>query len=93
MCPRIDIFSIESNLNSNQVIQAINKTNHSRIPVYKENLDNIIGVLHIKDLLPFLEKKEFEWETHENLILSKNISLTSKKDNSYKWSLNLNTDY
>ena len=52
MCPRIDIFSIESNFNSNQVIQAINKTNHSRIPVYKENLDNIIGVLHIKDLLP-----------------------------------------
>ena len=47
MCPRIDIFSIESNLNSNQVIQAINKTNHSRIPVYKENLDNILGVLPV----------------------------------------------
>ena len=77
MCPRIDIFSIESNLNSNQVIQAINKTNHSRIPVYKENLDNIIGVLHIKDLLPFLEKKEFEWQNllREPLFIPENKKL------------------
>ena len=77
MCPRIDIFAIESSLSFNEVIQAINRTNHSRIPVFKDNLDNIIGVLHIKDLLPYIEKKEFEWQNllREPLFIPENKKL------------------
>ena len=62
MCPRIDIFALDSKLKSEEIIKSITTTNHSRIPVFDENLDKIIGVLHIKDLLPFLDKKEFQWK-------------------------------
>ena len=77
MCPRMDIFALEAELTSNEVIHYINKTNHSRIPIYKENLDKIIGVLHIKDLLPFLENKEFEWKNllREPLFIPENKKL------------------
>ena len=62
MCPRIDIFALDSKLKSEEVLKSITRTNHSRIPVYDENLDKIIGVLHIKELLPFLDKKDFQWK-------------------------------
>ena len=62
MRPRIDIFALDSKLKSEEIIKSITTTNHSRIPVFDENLDKIIGVLHIKDLLPFLDKKEFQWK-------------------------------
>ena len=62
MRPRIDIFALDSKLKSEEIIKSITATNHSRIPVFDENLDKIIGVLHIKDLLPFLDKKEFQWK-------------------------------
>ena len=77
MRPRMDIFALEAELTSNEVIHSINKTNHSRIPIYKENLDKIIGVLHIKDLLPFLENKEFEWKNllREPLFIPENKKL------------------
>jgi len=62
MRPRIDIFALDSKLKSEEVLKSIIATNYSRIPVFDENLDKIIGVLHIKDLLPFLDKKEFQWK-------------------------------
>ena len=62
MRPRIDIFALDSKLKSEEVLKSITATNYSRIPVFDENLDKIIGVLHIKDLLPFLDKKEFQWK-------------------------------
>ena len=62
MRPRIDIFALDSKLKSEEIIKSITTTNYSRIPVFDENLDKIIGVLHIKDLLPFLDKKEFQWK-------------------------------
>ena len=62
MHPRIDIFALDSKLKSEEVFKSITRTNHSRIPVYDENLDKIIGVLHIKELLPFLDKKDFQWK-------------------------------
>ena len=62
MRPRIDIFALDSKLKSKEILKSITATNYSRIPVFDENLDKIIGVLHIKDLLPFLDKKEFQWK-------------------------------
>ena len=62
MRPRIDIFALDSKLKSEEILKSIITTNYSRIPVFDENLDKIIGVLHIKDLLPFLDKKEFQWK-------------------------------
>ena len=62
MHPRIDIFALDGKLKSEEVLKSITTTNYSRIPVFDKNLDKIIGILHIKDLLPFLDKKEFQWK-------------------------------
>ncbi len=62
MCPRIDVFALEDTEDYETVLKKITKHGHSRVPVFKENIDNIIGVLYIKDLLPHLEKKKFSWQ-------------------------------
>lgn len=77
MRPRIDIFALEMGINSEEVLRSIVTTNFSRIPVYDDNLDKIIGVLHIKDLLPFLDTKEFKWKEllREPLFIPENKKL------------------
>ncbi|HEY9185392.1 MAG TPA: gliding motility-associated protein GldE [Salegentibacter sp.] len=61
MRPRMDIFALNENLNYKEIIPEIIKNGYSRIPVYKENIDNIIGILYVKDLLPYIEENKFEW--------------------------------
>ena len=61
MRPRLDIHAFNNMLNYDEVLKNIIENNFSRIPVYKDDLDNIIGILYVKDLLPFLDKKEFNW--------------------------------
>ncbi len=62
MCPRTDVFALSDDENFTNIIEKIIKEGHSRIPVYHENIDEIIGVLYTKDLLPHLNKKTFKWE-------------------------------
>jgi len=62
MIPRIDIFALSSTEIYEEVISKIVKKGYSRNPVYKDNVDEIIGVLYAKDLLPHLNKKEFNWQ-------------------------------
>jgi gliding motility-associated protein GldE len=61
MRPRIDIHAFKNTLSYDQILKNIIKNSISRIPVYKDELDTIVGILYVKDLLPFLDKKEFEW--------------------------------
>ena len=61
MRPRIDIHAFKNTLSYDQILKNIIKNSFSRIPVYKDELDNIVGILYVKDLLPFLDKKEFDW--------------------------------
>ena len=61
MCPRIDVFALESNKKILDVIDDLISKGFSRVPVYKENLDKIMGVLYVKDLLPHLENDNFNW--------------------------------
>ena len=77
MRPRIDIFALEMSISSDEVLRSIVSTNFSRIPVYDDNLDKIIGVLHIKDLLPFLDTKDFQWKEllREPLFIPENKKL------------------
>ncbi len=56
MIPRADIDAVSSNIKINQLITFINKTKHSRIPVYDENLDKVIGMVHIRDLFEKINK-------------------------------------
>ncbi len=51
MIPRIDILALEVNTSLEEAIQALTLSGHSRVPVYEETIDNIIGMLYAKDLL------------------------------------------
>jgi len=59
MTPRVDIVAVPFNVSSEMLIETINKSGFSRFPVYKENLDKIIGIVHAKDFLPYLKNKSF----------------------------------
>ncbi|MBI9040318.1 gliding motility-associated protein GldE [Lutibacter sp.] len=62
MTPRMDIFAIARDEEYEDVISKIVSKGFSRNPVYGENMDDIIGVLYAKDLLPHLNKKNFNWQ-------------------------------
>ncbi|MFD2586537.1 gliding motility-associated protein GldE [Croceitalea marina] len=61
MRPRIDIFALNEEMKFPEVIQEIKKNGYSRIPVFSENMDNVLGVLYVKDLLPYIDRKTFNW--------------------------------
>ncbi|MCL6218808.1 gliding motility-associated protein GldE [Zunongwangia pacifica] len=61
MRPRMDVFALSDEDTYAEIIPVIIENGYSRIPVYKENIDNVIGILYIKDLLPYLDRNDFEW--------------------------------
>jgi gliding motility-associated protein GldE len=63
MRPRIDIFALREEMKFPEVIEEIKKHGYSRIPVFSEHMDNVLGVLYVKDLLPYIERKNFDWIT------------------------------
>ena len=64
MKSRVDVHAIEESLDLNNVMEIILECGHSRIPIYRETFDNIVGVLFIKDLLPHINDNTFsDWLT------------------------------
>ncbi|MGV8812843.1 MAG: gliding motility-associated protein GldE [Gelidibacter sp.] len=61
MRPRIDIFALSNDLKYSEIIPEVIKNGYSRIPVYKETIDNVVGILYVKDLLPYIDRKQFDW--------------------------------
>lgn len=61
MRPRIDIFALNEKMKFPEVLAEIKKNGYSRVPVFSENMDNVLGVLYVKDLLPYIERKSFSW--------------------------------
>ena len=64
MVPRGEIISVDNKKNYNQILEIIKEESHSRLPVYENNLDNIVGFFHVKDFIK-INKNEFDL----NLIL------------------------
>jgi len=63
MRSRIDITAIDVDTDFHELMDQINKTGYSRIPIYKETVDKIEGILYIKDLLPHVDEDEnFKWQ-------------------------------
>ena len=64
MTSRQDVVDLDIDSTYDEVLKCIVDNNYSRIPVYRDNSDNIRGVLYIKDLLPHLDKpKDFRWQS------------------------------
>ena len=61
MSPRIDIFALEISESFSVICPKIIEKGFSRIPVYRDNIDQIEGVLFVKDLLPHIDNDEFDW--------------------------------
>ena len=78
MVPRIDIVSVAMSDDFNEIVKQLIKTNHSRVPVRNESLDDIVGILHIKDVLANLflkEKKDIKALLKKPIFVSPSISL------------------
>ena len=67
MTPRVDMTCASIDLNFNEVLNIITESGHSRIPLFENDLDKILGVIYAKDLLPYLRNKD----------MGKNFSLSS----------------
>lgn len=61
MSPRIDIFALEISESFTEILPKISAKGFSRIPVYRDNIDHVEGVLFVKDLIPHINKKELNW--------------------------------
>ncbi len=63
MKSRVDVVAVEYGTSFDALILTIQEAGYSRIPVYRENFDNVEGILYIKDLLPHLEKgSNYQWQ-------------------------------
>lgn len=62
MCPRIDIFALDIEETFKEIMPKLIDKGFSRIPVYKDNIDHITGVLFIKDLIPHIDDDDFAWQ-------------------------------
>ncbi len=63
MKSRMEITAVEMDMDFHELMDKINKSGYSRIPVFEETIDSIQGILYIKDLLPHIDRDEnFEWK-------------------------------
>src|SRR5258708_873678 len=63
MKSRVDLSAVNVELNFIEFMEQVNKSGFSRIPVYRETIDTIEGILYTKDLLPYLDESEnFKWQ-------------------------------
>ena len=62
MRPRLDVSGIEASVSFDTLLKKVKEFSYSRFPVYKSNLDEIVGIIHTKDLLPYINKEELDWQ-------------------------------
>ncbi|QSQ10696.1 hemolysin family protein [Myxococcus landrumensis] len=58
MVPRTEVVTVDSTITSTDLLRLLAEENHSRIPVYRDDVDHIIGVLHARDVIPLLQHPE-----------------------------------
>jgi len=68
MTPRTRVFALNSQMSLNEAVDLIDKSGYSRIPIYGKNLDDIVGVLHIRDILKHLQDPELLKEKLVDLV-------------------------
>jgi gliding motility-associated protein GldE len=63
MKPRMDVVNVNVTTSMEELTGIILDSGYSRIPVYEDTTDNIKGILYVKDLLPHIQKKGFDWQS------------------------------
>lgn len=80
MTPRVDVTALEYNMTFDKVLEVISESGYSRIPVYNDNFDNVVGVLYIKDLLQHINSStsDFKWQAklREPFFVPENKSIS-----------------
>jgi CBS domain containing-hemolysin-like protein len=61
MKTRLDVNGIEYSTSFSNLVKSVEELHYSRLPVYKNDLDEVVGIVHTKDLLPHLEDNDFNW--------------------------------
>ena len=82
MRSRLDVHGIEFGTGFPELLARVKDLSYSRLPVYRENLDNVTGMLHTKDLVPHLDEADFDWHklirppyfVHENKLIEDLLS-------------------
>lgn len=62
MKPRMEIFALNEEMSYKEIMPEIIAHGYSRIPVYKDSIDTITGILYVKDLMPFIDRKNLDWQ-------------------------------
>ena len=63
MKTRLDVYGVEEEVSFNELLEHIKEHNYSRFPVYKEDLDTVVGIIHTKDILPHIhEESNYNWK-------------------------------
>ncbi len=80
MIPRVDVFAVDATTSLKPLVKILCKAGHSRVPIYGETIDNIIGILYVKDLLKLLitpQKKAFHLKKvlHEPYFVPETMTL------------------
>ena len=78
MVPRVDIVGIDNTTHWSEVVDRVRSSEHARFPVYDETLDNVIGILYAKDLLPFVIDDDEPMLGWQGLVRSATFIPTSK---------------
>ncbi len=61
---RLDVSGIEYNTTFGDLVKKVEELHYSRLPVFKDDLDEVVGIIHTKDLLPYLENDgQFDWHS------------------------------
>lgn len=90
MIPRLEVTALDLDMSFQQILQVVETTRYSRFPVYQGTLDNIVGILHGKDLMPYLHSP---WSFRLQALLRKSVFIpdTARLNNSIRLLQNAQT--
>lgn len=64
MKPRTDVEAFQNSTGYRELLEGILESGYSRVPIYEDSLDKIVGIIHIKDLLPHMDEADgFDWKS------------------------------
>ena len=68
MVPRTEMIAVEADLPLEEILPLINESTYTKIPVYDDDIDNILGIIHVKDLLRTMQEEGWHTSTVRSLV-------------------------